>query len=456
MTTPTAVKQQDRAKIFARENILAYAIGMVPEFIVGTHHRKLAIALQNVLRRTNQRVIVTMPPRHGKSLLSSQLFSSWYLGHYPERDVILASYGQDLSTDFGRWVRNAMHSPFFRFVFPEVAIADDSDSKSRFHTSRGGGFVATSRGGSLTGKGGHLILIDDIFKNRQDASSQTTRQMVTDWYKSTLRTRLASGGSIVVVNTRWHEEDLIGFLTANTDENSIPWQHVNIPAISTEGKALWPEKFPIETLNQIKKDIGTFEFEALYQQNPTPLEGGIIKRNWIKYYTALPDSFDNVIMSWDMTFKDSESSDFVTGGVWGVKGASFYLIDQVRARMDFVATCNAFVALSAKHKRAITKLVEDKANGSAVISALKQKVSGIVPVNPRGSKHARLQAVSPLFEAGNVYIPSPNLAPWVNDYVEELVGFPYMKNDDQVDQTSQALQHLSDIGSNYLSKLLTL
>lgn len=451
-------QKAEQARLLARQTLRAFCIGMSDKFTVARHHRKIARKLEDVLRGKCQRLIITMPPRHGKTLLASQLFPAWYLGHKPENSVIITSYGADLSTDFGRYIRNAIQSNFYQSVFPDVLISEDSNSKSRFHTSAGGALIAVGRGGTITGRGSDLLVIDDIFRNRQDASSQAVRKMVLEWYRSTLRTRLMPGGSIIMVNTRWHEDDLIGHILTKQleDADGMQWEHLNFPAIDDQGHALWPERFPVEDLLQIKKDIGASEFEALYQQNPTPPEGSIIKRDWIKYYRQLPDKITVKIQSWDMAFKQTENSDYVVGQVWGLAGASCYLIDQVRARMDFVGTKNAVKSLSAKHPMALTKLVEDKANGPAIISELKGHVMGIKPVEPYGSKAARLSSIAPLFEAGNVYLPDPSIAPWVHDLVEELIGFPQMKNDDQVDALSQSLSHLKEYSAHSLSKLLTL
>ena len=198
-------------------------------------------------------------------------------------------------------------------------------------------------------------------------------------------------------------------------------------------------------LMRIKAAIGTRDWEALYQQHPTVEGGAVFRKEWLKFYapTDLPQNFDETIISWDMTFKEGDDKDFVVGQVWARKDARYFLLDQVRRQMDFIATMEAFVTLSQKYPRALKKLVEDKANGPAVISALKSHVPGIVPVEPDGSKTARAYAVTPLFEAGNVYIPNPSWCPWARDYVDELTQFPTAAHDDQVDATTQALRQFT-------------
>jgi predicted phage terminase large subunit-like protein len=196
-------------------------------------------------------------------------------------------------------------------------------------------------------------------------------------------------------------------------------------------------------------------WSALYQQRPTAQEGGTIKRVWLnQFYKALPDKMDEYIQSWDLTFKETKGTDFVVGQVWGRKGASFYLVDQVRDRMDFPTTCTAIQSMTSKHPRAYSKLVEDKANGPAVISSMKQKVTGLIPIEPNGSKEARASAVSPLFEAGNIWLPDPSIKPWVHDYIEELCTFPNGMHDDQVDATTQALNRLQSGASTMLERLV--
>lgn len=224
---------------------------------------------------------------------------------------------------------------------------------------------------------------------------------------------------------------------------------VNFPAIAEadephrkQGEALHPERYPLEQLLKIKAAIGTRDWEALYQQHPTPEGGTIFHEEWLKYWLPkdLPN-FDQMVLSWDMTFKEGDASDFVVGQAWGRKGGDFYLVDQMRGRWGFTDTMERFKCLAEKYPQATRKLVEDKANGPAVIDSLKHHISGIIPVEPDGSKVARAHAVTALFEAGNVYIPDPSLFPWVREYITELTQFPSVAHDDQVDATTQALRH---------------
>jgi predicted phage terminase large subunit-like protein len=281
--------------------------------------------------------------------------------------------------------------------------------------------------------------------------SQTYRDATWDWYRATFSTRIQEDGAIILVMTRWHEDDLAGRLLRAQEEGGDKWEVVNLPALAEDddmlgrqlGEPLCPQLFTKETLEKTKVRLGSFWWNALYQQRPSPQEGGILKRHWWKFYRKAPDKFDEIIQSWDMTFKDTKTADFVVGQVWGRKGADKYLLDQVRDRMDFPATIQAVRTLSAKWPQARVKLVEDKANGPAVIATLKKEISGLIPVEPQGSKESRAWAVSPEVEAGNVYLPDPSIAPWVHDFIEECTVFPNGTNDDQVDAMTQALIRFS-------------
>jgi len=392
----------------------------------------------------NARLIISAPPRHGKSLLSSFWTPAWFLSLFPELNVILASYSAEIAQGFGREVRNLVqtHGDLLGFH-----LRQDSKSAGRWNTSEGGSMVTAGIGGSLTGKGGDLIIGDDMVKNYQEAMSPTFRQRNIDWYNSVLHTRLEPGGSVIMLMTRWHKRDLSGYLL---EEHPDDWKEIRLPAIAelddpmgrAEGAALNPARYPVEKLQGFKKGMGATMYNAVYQQRPSAEEGGEIKRRYLKFYKVLPSGINRKIQSWDMAFKDKKESDFVVGQVWGRKEADCYLIDQVRDRMDFAATLKAFEAFCAKHPDTTEKLVEGKANGPAILSMLKGKIMGLIEVEPDGSKESRVAATAPYWEAGNIYLPDPSIAPWVHDFIEELVNFPKAENDDQVDAATQAILRL--------------
>ena len=396
-----------------------------------------------------KRLIVSMPPRHGKSELVSRYFPAWYLGTFPDKRIILVSYEADFAATWGRKARDLLeeHGPS---LFG-IRVSGTSSAANRWDIEgHEGGMVTAGVNGPITGKGADIGIIDDPVKNDQEAMSATYQERAYEWYKSTFRTRIQRDGAIILIMTRWHENDLAGKLLAAQEEEGEKWEIVSLPAIAEDddplgrelGQPLCPDLFSKDALESIKKAVGSYWWASLYQQRPSPAEGGIFKRNWWQYYRRVPDRFDEIIQSWDMTFKDTKTADYVVGQVWGRKGADKYLLDQVRDRMDFPATVQAVRNLSAKWPQAKVKLVEDKANGPAVIATLKKEISGLIPVEPQGSKESRAWAVSAEVEAGNVYLPDPSIAPWVHDFVEECAAFPNGANDDQVDAMSQALMRL--------------
>jgi len=398
------------------------------------------------------RLLVSFPPRHGKSHLISRWTPPWFLGNWPNKNVILATHTAEFAEEWGRGDRDILDEFGDRIG---ISLKGDSKAANRWNTTQGGGMVATGVGGVLVGRGAHLLLVDDPIKDDEQATSVVMRNKIWNWWRGTAYNRLEPGAAVIVVMTRWHEDDLVGRLLKDQLAGGEQWRYIRLPALCEQpadpveqrlgralGDPLWPARFDKDALLRIKRGSGSYFWNALYQQRPAPLEGGIFNRKWWKWYSVRPAKFDEIIQSWDMAFKESEDSSFVVGQVWGKIGANKYLLDQIRARMEFTTTLQAVRNLSAKWPEARLKLVEDKANGPAVISTLRSQIAGLVAVKPQGSKEARAQAVSPQVEAGNVFLPAPEIAPWISDYVEELSGFPNALNDDQVDATSQALFRL--------------
>lgn len=415
------------------------------------HTKLICDRLEQVEEGKIKRLMIFLPPRHSKSMTVSETFPSFFIGKNLNRRVILVSYGDSLARKFGRANRNKLEE-YGEDIFG-INLSKDNSSVTNWGIEwHRGGMISAGIGGPITGEGADLLIIDDPIKNRKEADSKTYRDMVWDEWQNTLYTRLQPDGAVIIILTRWHEDDLVGRLL-NPDYGEVEdWDIIRLPAIAEEndllgrevGEPLWPEYgFDREWAEATKAAVGSQTWASLYQQRPAPEEGNIVNREWWRFYNKLPKDFDEVIQSWDCSFKETEDGSYVVGQVWGRKGANKYLIDQVRARMDFTKTLRAIRNLSIKYPEARLKLIEDKANGPAIISTLRQEISGIVPVNPRGSKEARAAAISPDIEAGNVYLPSPSIAPWINDYIEEWAAFPNGENDDQVDATSQALDRLS-------------
>lgn len=449
----------------ARRSLLDFTTYTFPGYETNWHHELLCSKLDQLISREITRLMVFMPPRHGKSELGSRRLPAYALGKNPDESIIAASYSADLASRMNRDVQRVIDSPEYRDLFPETKLYGKNirtvahgaylrNSEIFEVVGRRGLYRSAGVGGGITGMGCTFGIIDDPIKNRAEADSQTFRNTIWDWYTSTFYTRLEKNAVILVILTRWHEDDLAGRLLAQAkaDPTADQWEVVDLQAIKDVdkagdprefGEALWPGKYTIKDLNRIKAVVGSRDWEALYQQRPAPAEGNIINRGWWQYYSQIPTHFDEVIQSWDCAFKDKDTSDFVVGQVWGRKGADKYLLDQVRGRMNLPATMAAIESLSAKWPQALAKLVEDKANGTAVIQMLKHKISGLIPIEPAGGKIVRAQAVTADIEAGNVYLPDPSIAPWVHDFMEECSAFPNGAHDDQVDAMSQALNRLS-------------
>ncbi|MUT66021.1 phage terminase large subunit [Paenibacillus sp. NEAU-GSW1] len=416
----------------------------------GKHLDVLDQHLQDVSEGRIKRLIVTMPPRHGKSERVSKKFPAWHIGRNPNDEMIIASYSIDLARDFSRISRDTFTN--HGDVFEHPLDPNNKSSESWGIAGYRGRITAAGVGGAITGKGARIAIVDDPIKNHKDAQSEVIRETLWGWYQSTLYTRLTPDGAIIVVQTRWHEDDLVGRLLAEEERQIADgthvgerWTVINFPAIAESddflgrdiGEPLWPEYgFGADQLAKIKSEVGSYVFNALYQQRPAAAEGNMLKRQWWKYYEELPPIAVQLITV-DAAFKDGDDNDYVVLQVWGKAGPDMYLIDQIRDHMNFLATCQAIRNMAAKYPSAHVKLIEDKANGSAIIQTLNLEMSGIIPVNPEGGKIARVNAVSAAIESGHVYLPANRT--FIDDFIDECASFPNGKHDDQVDAMSQAL-----------------
>lgn len=452
----------------ARACLAGFVMATQQDYQMGWVHERICCALdkflEGVVAGRSPRLMLTVPPRHGKTMLVSQCFPAYAFGRYPDMSVIATSYSADLASRINRAVQTVMDSDSYHMVFPDTRLAGKGIPGNAQRTTelfeivgRKGVYRSAGVGGGVTGMGANCILVDDPTKSRAEADSPTIRQRTWDWYTSTLYTRLAPGGGIIVIQTRWHEDDLAGrLLEAQNTGNGDQWTVINFPAIAEAdeyfdgqlvrkaGEALHPERYPLEQLLAIRAAIGERDWAALYQQHPVPDGGAIFHADWLKFWLPkdLPASFDAMVTSWDMTFKGGDNNDYVVGQVWGRSAANWYLLDQVRGRWGFTDTLHQFQALAAKWPQVKRHLIEDKANGPAVLDVLGKAVPGLIPVEPDGSKTARAHAVTTFFESGNVYIPHPETAPWVSAYITELTTFPSAAHDDCVDATTMAIRDL--------------
>lgn len=334
----------------ARRGLGAFTSFTEPVYEDARHQALLDLHLEAVERGEIDRLMVFMPPRHGKSEKTSKRFPAWYLGRNPTRQIIASSYNSDLATDFGREVRNIMASPEYADVFPKVSLRQDSRAADRMNTGQGGAYFACGVGTATTGRGAHLGLIDDPFKDREDADSEIQRERVWRWFRSTFFTRLMPGGAIVLVQTRWHEDDLAGRLLElqGRVENGGEWTVLDLPAIDTDGKALWPEWYDEPALERIKATIGPREWSALYQQRPQPDEGTFFQRAWFKEWAKLPSL--RLYGSSDYAVTDGDG-DYTVHRIWGVSAdGDVYRIDGWRGQTSSNEWVERKIDLIAKHK----------------------------------------------------------------------------------------------------------
>ena len=439
----------DRELADARQSPLGYAVvTQRGKFRPARHLALLNEAILSACFSDRRRLMVFMPPRHGKSTMISRATTGWYLGTFPDRSVGVASYESDYAKGWGRAVRADIAESGEELF--GVRVSGDSSAVDRWGLAGyAGGMRTAGLEGRWTGLGFHLLVIDDPIKDAKQAYSKAYRDGCYDWLQAVAEARLEPGATVIVVMTRWHEDDLPGRLQKEQGED---WDVLSLPAIAEAGDAmgrkvgaaLWPERFDEVALAARQRRSGSYWWAAQYQQRPAPEEGNRVRRDWWRFWSAQPKGIERIVTSTDCAFKDSQDSSFVVMQAWGKKGADVFLLDQVRARMDFPETLAAFEAFHGKWPGATPKLVEDKANGPAVIASLRKKIPGIQPVevSGKGSKIARLSAVSPYIEAGNVYLPDASVFPWVQTFIEELAAFPNAANDDQVDATSQALDYL--------------
>ena len=421
------------------------------DFVDGWHLECICEHLEAVTKGHLRNLVINMPPRHCKSLLCGTFWPAWVWARTPSKKWLCSSYSFGLAVRDSLRMRRLVEGRWYRARFDDFRLRADQNQKGRFENESGGYRIATTVLGAATGEGGDYIVVDDAHKVLE-AQSDRARNAVIEWWDQTMSTRGNDPKTVarVVVGQRVHEDDLCGHLRERGD-----YEHLILPAEwdgqirktsigwrdprSEQGDLLWEARFGRPEIDEIKRALGSFASAAQLQQAPTPQEGGMIKGGWFHYYDEVPRC-TRVIQSWDTAFKAGVGS-YVCGQAWGIHQGNYYLLDQERGRWGFTDTLRAIERMCSRHPDCIEVLVEDAANGPAIIDSLRGRVNGIIPIRPDGSKQARLSAVSPLFESGQVFIPRN--APWLIDYEIEMTQFPMAKHDDQVDATSMALRRLS-------------
>jgi len=435
-------------------------------FLPNWHIDLICEHLEAVNRCEIRNLLINEPPGCMKSLIVAVFFPAWVWIDDPGHKFIFATYAQELSDRDAKRHRDLVASPWFqeRWGYRCSIGADQVQQVRNFETAQKGFRFSTSTGGVATGRHGDTLVFDDPNKV-QDAFNGVTEATAhfdkshSFWTRG-MSTRRADPKTTrnIVIAQRLHDADVPGRLKEEGYEVlCLPMRYdpaiVSVPRgqdpRTEPGELLWPERFSAEDVADLEVKLGPMHASAQLQQNPVPDSGALFKMDSFRYYKTPPKlSACTIVLSWDCTFKGEADSDFVVGQCWAKCGADFYLLDQVRGQWTFTETCAALRAMAAKWPMAYAKLVEDKANGTAVMDALKAVVSGLTPIEPQGGKQARAHATSPLYAAGNVYLPEPESAPWVNDYIQEHLRFPRGAHDDQVDCATQALNYLSVQGAS--------
>jgi len=423
---------------------------MWPGFIDGRHHKVMAKKFQEIAEGKIKRLIINMPPRHTKSEFASFLLPAWFLGKYPGKKIIQTSNTAELAVGFGRKVRNLVDSEQYAKIFPNVNLRSDSKAAGRWATNAGGEYFAIGVGGTVTGKGADLLIIDDPHSEQEAALAATSPEIfdkVYEWYTSGPRQRLQPGGSIVVVMTRWSKKDLTGrIIQSSVDKDgNDDWEVIDFPAILPSGNPLWPEFWSLEELLALQSELPAGKWNAQYQQSPTSEEGAIVKREWWKIWEPdRPPVCEFIIQSWDTAFTKSERSDYSACTTWGVfyknenpNDPNVILLDAFKKRMEFPELKEkAFNHYKEWEPDAF--IVEAKASGAPLIFELRAMGIPVSEFTPsRGNdKMVRINSVSDLFASGKVWAPSTR---WADELIEEMAAFPNSDHDDLVDSTTQAL-----------------
>ena len=433
----------------AQEDFIKFAHAMWPGFIDGRHHKVMAKKFEEIASGKCKRLIVNMPPRHTKSEFASYLLPAWFLGKFPNKKIIQTSNTAELAVGFGRKVRNLVGSDQYAKIFPNVSLRSDSKAAGRWSTSGDGEYFAIGVGGTVTGKGADLLIIDDPHSEQEAAIAATNPEVydkVFEWYSSGPRQRLQPGGAIVIIMTRWSKRDLVGkILKSSIERDGEEWDVIEFPAILPSGNSLWPEFWPIKELLALKNELPVSKWNAQYMQSPTSEAGAMVKREWWKIWeNDTPPKCEFVIQSWDTAFTKNERSDYSACTTWGVfymnenpDDPNIILLDAIKDRLEF-PELKAKALEMYKEWEPDAFVVEAKAAGSPLIYELRRMGIPVSEFTPtRGNdKIARMNSVTDLFSSGKVWAPNRR---WAEEVIEEMAAFPNSEHDDLVDSSTQAL-----------------
>lgn len=440
-------RQTDPGVDEARQHLIAFICRMYPEYEPSAVHREIAAAVEWAVETPGARLIVTVPPRHGKSTIISEHAPAWILGNNPDWEIIATSASVDpLATSFSRKAREMIRSP--RWPWPQITISKMQAGVKqwaidrKFYRNRTrGAYKASGIGGQIVGLGAELLIIDDPVKDAEAADSKTQRDDLWEWFQGVALTRLSPTGRVIMVGTRWHEDDLIGRTIQTWPDE---WRVIHFPAVNANGEALWPERWNLARLAKKRAEVGARVWSAQYQGMPVPASGGILKPGWFGVYTALPADIMYYAQSWDTAFKTGQQHDYSVCITFAVDSLSnMYVVDVFREKLEFPDLERAYQTQTLAY-RPRHSWIEDKASGQSLGQwarrqpSLKSTAIKMIPV-PK-SKTTRANQVAPYLEAGRVLLPL--YAHWKDEFLKEIATFPLTEHDDQADTLTQAMAEI--------------
>ena len=432
-----------------QKSFMSFVKTMWPGFIHGRHHQLMAKKFEEIAAGKTKRLIINMPPRHTKSEFASYMLPAWFLGKFPNKKIIQCSNTAELAVGFGRKVRNLVDSDVYSKIFPNVALRIDSKAAGRWSTNENGEYFAIGVGGTVTGKGADLLIIDDPHSEQEAAlaaSDPSVYDKVYEWFTSGPRQRLQPGGSIVIVMTRWGKRDLTGrVLQSMVERDGDEWEIIELPAIMPNELPLWPEFWSLDELVKLRNELPLSKWQAQYQQQPTSEAGAIVKREWWQVWEGdRPPPCEFIIQSWDTAFTKNERSDYSACTTWGVfykdedeKDAHIILLDALKERLEFPELKSRALEMYQEWEPDAF-IVEAKASGAPLIYELRSMGIPVQEFTPtRGNdKITRINSVADMFASGRVWAPRKR---WAEEVIEEMAAFPNSDHDDLVDSATQAL-----------------
>lgn len=443
----------------ASSKLIPYCVARYPKYEIAIHNQVVAEYLEAVEREEIKRLIITMPPRHGKSLLL-QSYIEWYIGRHPDEETIYATYSGDKAQDVGENVKNAFSMDEYKYIFPGTKLSLTSASKSKMSIRGGGNLYFVGINEAVTGRGCNMLIIDDPHKREEDATSPAMINHIRNWYTSVAYTRLMPKNAIVVCHTRWTTDDLIGWLIK--EHKHEKWVELRLPAIAEEddllgrkvGEALWPSRYSERVLANVKKTMkSTRRWNSIYQQRPVPEEGALVKSDWFsrKFYRFdgqfiyfrtpsgefIQERVTKIVQSWDTSYKKEEINDPSACTTWAITNVGYALIDGFRERIEYPDLKKRIVSKYDEFGPSVV-LIEDRSSGQSLIQEFKYTHIPIVGVKVTRDKVVRMKDETDAIEAGKIFLPEYD-PPWLFDYVEELTVFPYGSEDDYTDTTSMFL-----------------